>query len=174
MDENLLGAVALPRPNEEQAARETTAAASSFSAALLSVVHTTPDESAGRTTRRRRHCHHPVLAAQVVIPPYGFTVEFLCSSSSPLRCIFIQLNECINALDFSSDGSLMVSGGADKCVRLWKFRELLDIDGKLRPTRMKTEHGEGGVTCVAVSPNNRHIFSGGRTDKTVLIHDYET
>ena len=167
MDENLLGAVALTRPNEEQATSETTAAASAM-------VHTTL-ESEGRTTRRRRHRHHPVLAAQVVIPPYGFSVEFLCSSSLPLRCIFIQLNnECINALDFSSDGSLLVSGGADKCVRLWKFRELLDVDGKLRPTRMKTEHGEGGVTCVAVSPNSRHIFSGGRTDKTVLIHDCET
>jgi len=43
-----------------------------------------------------------------------------------------------------------------------------------RPIQMETEYGDGDVTCVAVSPNNRSIFSGGTKDKTILIHDSET
>jgi len=40
------------------------------------------------------------------------------------------------------------------------------------PAQMETEHGGGGFSSVAVSPNNYHgIFSGaGAFDKTVLIH----
>jgi len=36
------------------------------------------------------------------------------------------------------------------------------------------QHGDLGVSCVAVSPNNLSIFSGGTKDKTVLIHDSQT
>ena len=65
--------------------------------------------------------------------------------------------------------------GYDKCVRLWNIREIrLGGNVDSRPIPMETEHGDGAVSCVAVSPNNRSIFSGGRRDKTVLIHDIET
>ena len=78
-------------------------------------------------------------------------------------------------LAFSPDGSFFVSGGDNNCVRLWNIRELIG-DGNVnsRPIQMETQHGDNGVTCVAVSSINRSIFSGGRKDKTILIRDSET
>jgi len=68
----------------------------------------------------------------------------------------------------------LVSGGKDKCVRLWKIGEILGGNANSRPVQMEKQHGDNGVNCVADSPKNRSIFSDGLKDKTVLIHDIET
>ena len=127
---------------------------------------------AANRRRRRQHQHQ----TQAVLPPYGFAAEWLRSSPQPLRCIDFHFNtEWIHELAFSPDGSFLVYGSSDNCVRLWNIRELIgDGNVNARPIPMETEHCDGGVTCVAVSLNNRYIFSGGFKDKTVLIHDSET
>ena len=177
MDENLLGAVALLVPNEVTASvssstlrRPPAALLDSTSGEAMRVEGQT---SSGATRRRRRH-HHPA-AHRVVSAPYGFAFEWLGSSQQPLRSIDVQFNtEPIWALDFSPDGSFFVSGG-DKCVRLWITREILGCGNATpNPIQMESEHGYGGVSCVAVSPNNRRIFRSGARDLKILIHDSET
>ena len=68
--------------------------------------------------------------------------------------------------EFSDDGTLLVSGGVDKTVRLWSLNQ---GHGGWNSAKMETTH-EGAVRCLAFSPDNRRIFSGGY-DKKVLIHD---
>ena len=144
---------------------------------MPAAIDATPDDESSSQgqrivfTRRRRRRHE----MEAVSPPYGFSVEWIGSSQQPLRCIDLQLNTgLIYSLDFSPDGSFLVSGGVDKCVRLWNIREILGGNVNSRPIQMESEHGDGGVLSVCVSPNNRSIFSGGTKDKTVLIHDIET
>jgi len=180
-----MGAVALLVPNEAQdrvVALTASRLSSSISTAPLLAANDPPplevsitsQEQRIAATRRRRRRHQ--LQTQAVLPPYGFANEWLGSSPQPVRSINLQFNtEPILALDFSPDGSFLVSGGADKCVRLWNIREILGGDNvNLRPIQMETEHGDDGVSCVTVTPNNRRIFSGGSKDKTILIHDIQT
>ena len=149
---------------------------------MPAAIDTTPDDestSQGQRTgaKRRRRRQHNRDEMQVIDPShYGFSVEWLCSSQKPLRSIDVQFNTgLIFSLDFSYDGSfLLVSSGEDNCVRLWNIREILSGNFNSRPIQMERQHGDDGVCCVAVSPNNRSIFSGGLRDQTVLIHDIET
>ena len=132
-------------------------------------------ETISVSTRRRRRRRRDEI--QAVIPPYGFSLEWIGSSSQPLR--FIELKkigpEPILCLSFSPDGSFLASGGADNCVRLWRTRAILGGSGDSAvPIKMDTEHMKGRIFCVAVSPDNRRILSGGFSDFTVLIHDSET
>ncbi|BAZ17390.1 WD-40 repeat protein [Calothrix sp. NIES-4071] len=68
----------------------------------------------------------------------------------------------INALAFSSDGQIIVSGGADSTIKIWHVgaRDLIDILHK----------HNGMVRGVACSPDNRMIFTGG-DDRRVLYWD---
>ena len=144
---------------------------------MPSVIYATADDESTsregqRTGQYRRRCHHH--ETQTVSSPYGFLVEWLGSSRQQLlRSINVQFNTG-PVLDFPPGGSFLVSGGADKCVRLCNIREILGGNLNSHQIQMETEHGDGGICCVAVSPNNRSIFSGGFKDKTVLIHDIQT
>ena len=184
-----MGAVALLSPNEVQFAVASSSASlgSSRTAVLLAAISTTPFDASAfsgrqgtdvntRQRRRRRHDDRAVASQAVISPPYGFAVEWLGSSrQQPLRCMDVQFNtDPIFALDFSLEGSFLVSGGVDKSVRLWKIGEILGGNVNSRPIQMETHHSNGGICCVAASPNNRSISSGGGRDKTVLIHDSET
>ena len=75
----------------------------------------------------------------------------------------------INSMEFSHDGSFIVSGSGDTTVRLWSF-------GGENPIavhyQMKTKH-ESSVNSVAVSSGNSRIVSGG-ADSKVFIHDART
>jgi len=68
----------------------------------------------------------------------------------------------------------LVSSGEEKRARLWKIRELICSYADSRPIQVEKQHGDNGFTCVAVSPNNRNIFSGGTKDKTFLIPEIQT
>ena len=173
-DDILLEAVALLIPNKVQSNPPVLSPTlSSVSTAFAAIATIPDDESTTRNSqrseqsRRRRRHHHGTEAAS---PP-----EWIGSSQHSLRGIDLQFNTgLIYALDFSPDGSFLVSGGADKRLRLWNIREILGGYADSRPIQMESEHGDGGVLSVCVSPNNRSIFSGGTKDKTVLIHDIET
>ena len=77
--------------------------------------------------------------------------------------------------EFSDDGRFLVSGGADKSVRLWSLSQGTEGGGGDSPTKghqMRTKHDDP-VLCLAISSDNSRIFSGGR-DSKVLIHDAKT
>ena len=73
----------------------------------------------------------------------------------------------IRAIEFSDDGAHLVSGGEDNTVRLWSHNQ-----GRDGWNSTEIETHELIVTCLAISPDNRRIFSGGYMD--VLIHDTTT
>ena len=186
MDDSLLGAVVLLSPNEVQVAVASSLGSLS-TAVLVAAISTTPSDASAfrgrqgtdvttRRRRRRRRDDRAVVTQAAISPPLNeFAFEWLGSSSQPLRCIDLQFNtEWINSLAFAFDGSFLVSGGKDNCVRLWNIREILGGNADSRPVQMEKQHGDLGVSCIAVSPDNRSIFSGGAQDKTVLIHDSET
>jgi len=75
--------------------------------------------------------------------------------------------EGITAMEFSDDGSFLVSGCFDGAVRLWSIRE--DNDGT---QLMETEH-KSFVTSLAISSDNSRIFSTGR-ESAVFIYDTNT
>ena len=72
----------------------------------------------------------------------------------------------IYSMEFSEDGTLLVSGGVDKTVRLWSLNQYRN---EWNSAEIETKH-KGSVYCLAISPDNQRIFSGG-SDKKVLIHD---
>ena len=78
----------------------------------------------------------------------------------------------VNAVEFSDDGSLLVSGGDDGRVLLWPTNQAIDEEWTLSPTAMETKHNHF-IWCLAVSPDNKRFFSGG-WDNQVLIHDVDT
>lgn len=72
--------------------------------------------------------------------------------------------DIVEALAFSSDGRLALSGDVDRLVRLW------DVE-----TRRQVYSFEGhidNVTAVAFSPDGRSALSGSR-DRTVMLWDLE-
>ena len=73
----------------------------------------------------------------------------------------------IRAIEFSDDGTHLVSGGGDSTVRLWSHDEGRDGWNSIG---MEKKHQ---AISLAISPDNRRIFSGGY-DKKVLIHDTTT
>lgn len=73
---------------------------------------------------------------------------------------FDQHDGRVNSVAFSPDGKTIVSGSADKTIKLWRT-----VDKKC----MGTISGHrDSVTCVAFSPNSQTIVSGS-ADKTIKI-----
>nr|ACT88140.1 IP05413p [Drosophila melanogaster] len=78
---------------------------------------------------------------------------------------------CVNALEFSSGGQFLASGGDDKRVLLWNIdRELVSKLGK--PRSMNEKHASN-IFCLGFDTQNSYIFSGGNDD-LVIQHDLET
>ena len=75
----------------------------------------------------------------------------------------------IYSIEFSDDGTQLISAGADKTVRLWSFNQ---DRGEWNSTAVETKH-EDTICCLAFSPDNQRIFSGG-FDKKIFIHDINT
>ncbi|RZC41940.1 DDB1- and CUL4-associated factor 5 [Asbolus verrucosus] len=74
---------------------------------------------------------------------------------------------CVNAIEFSGEGDLLVSGGDDRRVLLWSVPEAMY--GKGSPVVMETNH-ISNIFCLAFDSGNTKIFSGGNDDQ-VIIHD---
>ncbi|XP_064489573.1 DDB1- and CUL4-associated factor 5-like [Ornithodoros turicata] len=77
---------------------------------------------------------------------------------------------CVNAIEFSTDGDWLVSGGDDKRVLLWNIQEA--ISGRGSPRSMKGRHNSN-IFCLSFDSKREHIFSAGN-DEQVLVHDVET
>ncbi|XP_059475171.1 DDB1- and CUL4-associated factor 5 [Neocloeon triangulifer] len=80
---------------------------------------------------------------------------------------------CVNAIEFSTDGKLLVSGGDDRRVLAWKVDDIIDDRPvPVNPMAMRAEHGSN-IFCLTLNSDNSKIFSAGN-DETVIIHDLNT
>jgi len=79
--------------------------------------------------------------------------------------------EGILAMEFSTDGSFIVSGCGDKTVRLWSLCNVPTEETQATAVHqtMRTKH-KFRVHCVAISPDSCRIFSGGM-DSKIFVHD---
>ncbi|CAB3245620.1 unnamed protein product [Arctia plantaginis] len=77
---------------------------------------------------------------------------------------------CVNAIEFSSNGELLVSGGDDRRVMLWQFGQAILDHGK--PETMKSVH-QSNIFCLGITSDNQRIYSGGNDD-IVIVHDLES
>ncbi|XP_053641546.1 DDB1- and CUL4-associated factor 5 isoform X3 [Cherax quadricarinatus] len=77
---------------------------------------------------------------------------------------------CVNAIEFSKEGDLLVSGGDDRRVLLWNVDKALS--GNHRPRTMKGEHNSN-IFCLSFDSCNAKIFSAGN-DEQVIVHDLKT
>ena len=80
---------------------------------------------------------------------------------------------CVNAVEFSSDGSTMASGGDDKRVLLWNMTAALQ-EAKLtkKPSVMKGQH-DSNIFCLGLDEAKTRVYSGGN-DEQVIAHDVTT
>ena len=79
----------------------------------------------------------------------------------------------MNAVEFSEDGDLMVSGGDDKRVLCWQLdRAVTATTAGYQPAVMTAEH-ESNIFCLGFDRAKTRIFSGGN-DAVVIVHDAET
>ncbi|XP_029164290.1 DDB1- and CUL4-associated factor 5 isoform X2 [Nylanderia fulva] len=77
---------------------------------------------------------------------------------------------CVNAIEFSNQGDLLVSGGDDRRVLLWKVEQAIQDIGK--PTVMKGQH-VSNIFCLGYDSSKTKIFSAGNDDQ-VIVHDLRT
>ncbi|CAG9789403.1 unnamed protein product [Diatraea saccharalis] len=110
---------------------------------------------------------------------YGFVPEFkshlftkrLNAAKNLYRRDLVCHFGCVNAIEFSSNGELLVSGGDDRRVMLWQFGQALLDHGK-EPEQMKSLH-HSNIFCLGITNDNQKIYSGGNDD-TVIVHDLES
>ncbi|XP_063539342.1 DDB1- and CUL4-associated factor 5 [Cydia strobilella] len=80
-----------------------------------------------------------------------------------LKCHF----GCVNAIEFSSNGEILVSGGDDRRVMLWQFGQAIVDRGQ--PEAMKSTH-QSNIFCLGITDDSKKIYSGGNDDM-VIVHD---
>ena len=68
---------------------------------------------------------------------------------------------CVNALDFSSDGLLLASGGDDKRVLIWNMSEVLFNETNRVPTVLNATH-LSNIFSIKFDNQNRRIISAGK------------
>ena len=78
---------------------------------------------------------------------------------------------CVNAVEWSDDGCVMVSGGDDTRVLVWNTDQAL-TSGQYQPEKLSAEH-ESNIFCLSVDHEKRRVFSGGN-DAVVIVHDLVT
>ncbi|XP_055616554.1 uncharacterized protein DDB_G0283357 [Toxorhynchites rutilus septentrionalis] len=77
---------------------------------------------------------------------------------------------CVNAIEFSQEGELLVSGGDDRRVLLWHVDKA--IQERESPVSMQKQH-LSNIFCLGLDSSNTRIFSGGNDD-VVIVHDVQT
>ncbi|XP_076233654.1 uncharacterized protein LOC143178735 isoform X2 [Calliopsis andreniformis] len=92
------------------------------------------------------------------------------SSENLFRKDLLSHYGCINAIEFSNQGDLLVSGGDDKRVLLWKVEQA--IQGVGTPAVMKAQH-ISNIFCLGYDSDKTKIFSAGNDDQ-VIVHDLRT
>ncbi|KAH9519536.1 DDB1- and CUL4-associated factor 5 [Bulinus truncatus] len=75
---------------------------------------------------------------------------------------------CVNAIEFSSDGELIASGGDDRRLLLWNVGQAI-FDSKA-PTVIDTLHISNINSC-CFDADNRKVATGGN-DGQVIVHDF--
>ena len=75
---------------------------------------------------------------------------------------FVGHSDSINAVQFSPDGKVVVTGSDDKTVRVWNARTGEAIHA--------LEGHTAAVTSVSISPEGR-IIASGSSDKTIRLWD---
>ena len=118
-------------------------------------------------------------ASQTISSFYNFPSIVISAeqmySSQPLRSHAISgqhSTKGVNVIEFSDDGSFFVSGGDDGRVLLWSTDRAMDEHWKPKATEMGSKH-KNYIFCLAVSPDNNRIYSGGKDDNA-FIHDAKT
>ena len=100
-------------------------------------------------------------------------------SSQPLRCrnlVGYHSDGAVNVVEFSDDGSYFVFGGGDGRVLLWPTIKAADEKWTPESTEIQISDDvddDNAVFCLAMSPDNRHIFRGGQ-NKKLSIYDVNT
>jgi len=81
---------------------------------------------------------------------------------------------CVNALEFSHNGSLLASGGDDHRTVIWRLSEALDDNHSSSSSYsvMKAKH-MSNIFCLAFDCDNGKVISGGN-DEQVIVHDLGT
>ncbi|KAJ8683820.1 hypothetical protein QAD02_019612 [Eretmocerus hayati] len=77
---------------------------------------------------------------------------------------------CVNAIEFSNQGDLLISGGDDKRVLLWNVEKAIQEHGE--PIVMKAQHSSN-IFCLGYNNSKTRIFSAGNDDQ-VIVHDLQT
>ncbi|UJR34147.1 hypothetical protein I4U23_021554 [Adineta vaga] len=78
---------------------------------------------------------------------------------------------CVNALDFSSDGLFLATGGDDKRVLIWNMSEVLFNETNRCPIALNATH-LSNIFSIKFDNQNRRIISAGN-DEQILVHDIE-
>ncbi|XP_076749837.1 DDB1- and CUL4-associated factor 5 isoform X1 [Xylocopa sonorina] len=92
------------------------------------------------------------------------------SSENLFRKDLLSHYGCVNAIEFSNQGDLLVSGGDDRRVLLWKVEQAIQDVGK--PAVMKAQH-ISNIFCLGYDSSKTKIFSAGNDDQ-VIVHDLRT
>ena len=74
--------------------------------------------------------------------------------------------DSINSLDFSSDGTMIVTVSFDKSIIIWDAKKRKEIN-------RFSDVDSCAIICVKFSPDGKRIVTGG-VDKLALIWDVET
>ena len=105
----------------------------------------------------------PAVTALATVDTSNCSVQFNCRELATERWS--------TALGFTNDGSFLISGDLEGYVNLWSLNNV----ERFTPLciTIKTIEKRSAVTCLAVSPDNRRIFSG-ILGKTIDVHDTGT
>ncbi|MFG3273520.1 nSTAND1 domain-containing NTPase [Streptomyces luteogriseus] len=113
----------------------------------------------------------PALAAQLSLAAYRVSPtpearsSVLSSFATPYATRLTGQTGAVTAVAFSGDGGMLVTGGADRTLHLWR------VGDPHRPRELSTlPRLAGPVRTVAVSPDGR-MLAAGIDDGTVLVWD---
>uniref|UniRef100_A0AC34RFU3 Uncharacterized protein n=1 Tax=Panagrolaimus sp. JU765 TaxID=591449 RepID=A0AC34RFU3_9BILA len=79
---------------------------------------------------------------------------------------------CVNAVEFSKDGTLIASGGDDLGIFIWNAHDAYSAI-KPKPRAIMSKKHLSNIFTLAFSKDGRRIFSAGN-DGYLLVHDIET